>query len=47
MRNVLSEQQVRANLSVRRERMMSVTLWTLQEVLALLCLFAGGSKLLL
>jgi uncharacterized membrane protein YphA (DoxX/SURF4 family) len=47
MRNVLSEQQVRANLSVRRERMMSVTLWTLQGALALLFLFAGGSKLLL
>lgn len=47
MRNVLSEQQVRANLSVRRERTMNVTLWTLQGALALLFLFAGRSKLLL
>lgn len=47
MRNVLSEQQVGANLSVRRERIMSMTLWTLQGALALLFLFAGGSKLLL
>lgn len=47
MRNVLSEQQVRANLSVRRGRLVSVTLWTLQGALALLFLFAGGSKLLL
>lgn len=46
MRNVLSEQQVRADLSSSRERMMSVTLWSLQGALALLFLFAGGSKLL-
>ncbi len=47
MSNVLSNQQARANLSVRRERMMSVTLWTIQGALSLLFLFAGGSKLIL
>jgi hypothetical protein len=47
MSNVLSNQQASANLSVRRERMMSVTLWTIQGTLALLFLFAGSSKLIL
>jgi hypothetical protein len=47
MNKVLSNQRARANLSSSRERMMSVTLWTIQGALALLFLFAGGSKLLL
>jgi hypothetical protein len=47
MRNVLSTQQGSANLSSSRERMRSVTLWTMQGALALLFLFTGGSKLLL
>ena len=47
MRNVLSNQQARGNLSSSRERMRSVTLWTMQGALALLFLFTGGSKLLL
>jgi DoxX-like family len=47
MSNVLSNQQVMATLSNSRERIRSVTLWIMQGVLALLFLFAGGSKLLL
>ena len=47
MSNVLSNQQARANLSSSRERMMSVTLWTIQGALALLFLLSGGSKLIL
>ncbi len=47
MSNVLSNQQARAHLPSSRERMMSVTLWTIQGALALLFLFAGGSKLIL
>jgi hypothetical protein len=46
MRNVLSKHQA-APLASSRERMMSVTLWTMQGVLALLFLFTGGFKLLL
>ena len=47
MRNVLSTQQESANRLSNRERMRSVTLWTMQGALALLFLFTGGSKLLL
>ncbi len=47
MSNILSNQQSRAHLSSSRERMRNVTLWTIQGVLALLFLFAGGSKLML
>ena len=47
MSNVLSNQQASANLSSSRERLRSVTLWIIQGTLALLFLFAGGSKLLL
>jgi DoxX-like family len=46
MRNVVINQQARANLSVRRVRMRSVTLWVIQGALALLFLFTGGFKLL-
>jgi DoxX-like family len=46
MRNVLSKHQA-APLASSRERMLSVTLWTMQVVLALLFLFTGGFKLLL
>ncbi len=47
MSKVLSTQQKRTQLSGRRERMRSVTLWIMQGALALLFLLAGGSKLLL
>ena len=47
MSNVLSTQQGSANRLSNRERMRSVTLWTMQGALALLFLFTGGSKLLL
>ena len=47
MSNVLSTQQARVNLSSSRERMRSMTLWTMQGALALLFLFTGGSKVLL
>ncbi len=46
MRNVVINQQARANLSVRQQRMRSVTLWIIQGALALLFLFTGGFKLL-
>jgi hypothetical protein len=46
MSNVLSKHQARAPLASSRERMRSVTLWTIQGVLALLFLFTGGFKLL-
>jgi hypothetical protein len=46
MRNVVIDQQARANLSSSRERMRSVTLWVMQGALALLFLFTGGFKLL-
>ena len=46
MSNVVMNQQARANLSVRQQRMRSVTLWIVQGALALLFLFTGGFKLL-
>lgn len=47
MSNVLSSQQGSATLSSSRERLRSVTVWIMQGALALLFLFAGGSKVLL
>lgn len=47
MSNVLSNQQATTSPSVRRGRMRSVTLWTIQGALALLFLLVGGIKLIL
>ncbi len=47
MRNVLNDQLASANSSQHRRQIMSATLWTIQGLLALLFLFAGGMKLLL
>lgn len=47
MRNVLSDQLASANSSQRWRQIMHATLWTIQGLLALLFLLAGGMKLLL
>jgi DoxX-like family len=46
MRNVVSNQQARANLSSSLSRLLNITLWTMHVALALLFLFTGGFKLL-
>src|SRR5260221_14163862 len=47
MSNILSDHLASADVSFRRKRMMSATLWTIQGLLALLFLFAGSVKLIL
>lgn len=47
MSNVLSDQWASANSSKRQKRLMSVILWTIQGVLALLFLLSGAMKLIL
>jgi DoxX-like protein len=46
MGNVVMNQQARTHLSSNRERLLNITLWTVQVALALLFLFTGGFKLL-
>jgi DoxX-like protein len=46
MGNVVMNQQARTHLSSNRERLLNITLWTMQVALALLFLFTGGFKLL-